>query len=164
VQKCTYIKLVNQKQKSYLIGQTYFLRAFWLACTNMIFSHVKISYFLRVFKYDFSHWPKTLYNTYVYIIKSNITFMKAYLCVHAHPLVIVFFLYFTARCNQDLIFTIHASFTPVFLVLSEFFQPLATKWDIIITNDQTCTKIYQDMKANNDLYCNKNHFSYLLSF
>ena len=35
----------------------------------MIFSHVKISYFLRVFKYDFSQWPKTLYNTYVYIIK-----------------------------------------------------------------------------------------------
>ena len=34
----------------------------------MIFSHVKISYFLRVFKYDFSQWPKTLYNTYVYII------------------------------------------------------------------------------------------------
>ena len=28
-----------------------------------------ISYFLRVFKYDFSQWPKTLYNTYVYIIK-----------------------------------------------------------------------------------------------
>ena len=23
---------------------------------------------LRVFKYDFSQWPKTLYNTYVYII------------------------------------------------------------------------------------------------
>ena len=38
----------------------------------MIFSHVKISYFLRVFKYDFSQWPKTLYNTYVYII-SNIS-------------------------------------------------------------------------------------------
>jgi hypothetical protein len=36
--------------------------------TNDI-SHVKISYFLRVFKYDFSQWPKTLYNTYVYIIK-----------------------------------------------------------------------------------------------
>jgi hypothetical protein len=35
----------------------------------MIFSHVKISYFLRVFKYDFSQWPKTLYNTCVYIIK-----------------------------------------------------------------------------------------------
>jgi hypothetical protein len=35
---------------------------------QMIFSHVKISYFLRVFKYDFSQWPKTLYNTYVYII------------------------------------------------------------------------------------------------
>jgi hypothetical protein len=34
----------------------------------MIFSHVKISYFLRVFKYDFSQWPKILYNTYVYII------------------------------------------------------------------------------------------------
>ena len=34
----------------------------------MIFSHVKISYFLRVFKYDFSQWPKNLYNTYVYII------------------------------------------------------------------------------------------------
>ena len=27
-----------------------------------------MSYFLRVFKYDFSQWPKTLYNTYVYII------------------------------------------------------------------------------------------------
>ena len=36
----------------------------------MIFSHVKISYILRVFKYDFSQWPKTLYNTYVYIIKN----------------------------------------------------------------------------------------------
>jgi hypothetical protein len=35
---------------------------------QMIFSHVKISYFLRVFKYDFSQWPKSLYNTYVYII------------------------------------------------------------------------------------------------
>jgi amino acid permease len=34
----------------------------------MIFSHVNISYFLRVFKYDFSQWPKTLFNTYVYII------------------------------------------------------------------------------------------------
>ena len=33
----------------------------WL--TKMIFSHVKLSYFLRVFKYDFSQWPKTLYNT-----------------------------------------------------------------------------------------------------
>jgi hypothetical protein len=31
---------------------------------QMIFSHVKISYFLRVFKYDFSQWPKALYNTY----------------------------------------------------------------------------------------------------
>ena len=52
---------------SSLIGQTYFLRAFdWLA--KIIFSHVKISYFLRVFKYDFSLWQKTLYNTYVYII------------------------------------------------------------------------------------------------
>jgi hypothetical protein len=36
---------------------------------QMIFSHVKISYFLRVFKYNLSQWPKTLYNTYVYIIK-----------------------------------------------------------------------------------------------
>jgi hypothetical protein len=36
---------------------------------QMIFSHVKISYFLLVFKYDFSQRPKTLYNTYVYIIK-----------------------------------------------------------------------------------------------
>jgi hypothetical protein len=36
----------------------------------MIFSHVKISYFLRVFKYDFSQWPKTLYNTYVSIINN----------------------------------------------------------------------------------------------
>jgi ABC-type Mn2+/Zn2+ transport system ATPase subunit len=35
---------------------------------QMIFSHIKILYFLRVFKYDFSQWPKTLYNTYVYII------------------------------------------------------------------------------------------------
>ena len=35
--------------------------------TNDIFTR-KISYFLRVFKYDFSQWPKTLYNTYVYII------------------------------------------------------------------------------------------------
>jgi hypothetical protein len=53
-----------------LIGQTYFLRAFdWLA--KMIFSHAKISYFLREFKYDFSQWPKTLYNTYVYIIINN---------------------------------------------------------------------------------------------
>ena len=39
----------------------------------MIFSHVKISYFLRVFKYDFSQWPKTLYNTYVNIIKNNLS-------------------------------------------------------------------------------------------
>ena len=38
----------------------------------MIFSHVKISYFLRVFKYDFSQWPKTLYNTCVYIINYGI--------------------------------------------------------------------------------------------
>jgi hypothetical protein len=37
--------------------------------TNDI-SHVKISYFLRVFKYDFSQWPKSLYNTYVYIINN----------------------------------------------------------------------------------------------
>ena len=29
----------------------------WL--TKIIFSHVQISYFLRVFKYDFSQWPKT---------------------------------------------------------------------------------------------------------
>jgi hypothetical protein len=36
--------------------------------TNDIFT-LKISYFLRVFKYDFSQWPKTVYNTYVYIIK-----------------------------------------------------------------------------------------------
>ena len=40
--------------------------------TNDIFTRVKISYFLRVFKYDFSQWPKTLYNTYVYIIKYHI--------------------------------------------------------------------------------------------
>ena len=39
--------------------------------TNDIFTR-KISYFLRVFKYDFSQWPKTLYDTYVYII--NISF------------------------------------------------------------------------------------------
>ena len=39
----------------------------WLA--EMIFSQVKISYFLRVLKYDFSQWPKTLYNTDVYEIK-----------------------------------------------------------------------------------------------
>ena len=44
---------------------------------QMIFSHVKISYFLRVFKYDFSQcqWPKTLYNTYVYIINIYIEYM-----------------------------------------------------------------------------------------
>ncbi len=36
----------------------------------MIFSHVKISYFLRVLKYDFSQWPKTLYNTNVYKINT----------------------------------------------------------------------------------------------
>jgi hypothetical protein len=40
---------------------------------QIIFSHVKIPYFLRVFKYDFSQWPKTLYNTYVYIIKRVFT-------------------------------------------------------------------------------------------
>ena len=40
---------------------------------QIIFSHEKISYFLRVFKYDFSQWPKTLYNTYVYIINNYIT-------------------------------------------------------------------------------------------
>jgi hypothetical protein len=28
--------------------------------------------FLRVFKYDFSQWPKTIYNTYVYIININV--------------------------------------------------------------------------------------------
>jgi hypothetical protein len=38
---------------------------------QMILSHVKISYFLRVFKYDFSQWPKTLYNIYVYIINGK---------------------------------------------------------------------------------------------
>jgi hypothetical protein len=43
--------------------------------TNDIFTH-KISYFLRVFKYDFSQWPKTLYNTYVYIIINNNVSMK----------------------------------------------------------------------------------------
>ena len=42
---------------------------------QMIFSHVKISYFLRVFKYDFSQWPKTLMS-YVYIIKYNIIFKQ----------------------------------------------------------------------------------------
>ena len=35
--------------------------------TSDIFTR-KISYFLRVFGYDFSQWPKTLYNTYIYII------------------------------------------------------------------------------------------------
>jgi hypothetical protein len=35
--------------------------------TNDIFTRKNIV-FLRVFKYDFSQWPKTLYNTYVYII------------------------------------------------------------------------------------------------
>ena len=40
----------------------------WLAKT--IFSHVKMyRIFLRVFKYDFSQWPTTLYNTDVYKIK-----------------------------------------------------------------------------------------------
>jgi uncharacterized protein (DUF983 family) len=43
----------------------------WLA--KMIFSHVKISYYLRVFKYDFSQWPKTLYNTYVLYNKTQYT-------------------------------------------------------------------------------------------
>ena len=33
----------------------------WLM--KRIFSNVKMSYFLRVFKYDFSQWPKTLHNT-----------------------------------------------------------------------------------------------------
>ena len=36
----------------------------------MIFSHVKNIVFLRVFRYDFSQWPKTLYNTDVYKINS----------------------------------------------------------------------------------------------
>jgi hypothetical protein len=39
---------------------------------QMIFSHVKISYFLRVFKYDFSQWPKTLCNTYVYLCNTYV--------------------------------------------------------------------------------------------
>ena len=39
----------------------------WLA--KMIFSHVKNIVFLRVFRYDFSQWPKTLYNIDVYEIK-----------------------------------------------------------------------------------------------
>jgi hypothetical protein len=94
----------------------------------------------------------------------NITFinMKAYLLVHAHPLMIVFFICFTARCGKILTFAIQVSITPVFLVFSQFIEPLATKRNIIITSDQTCTKIYQDMNANNDLCCNKNHFTYLL--
>ena len=55
-----------------LIGQIYSYMVFdWL--TKMIFSHVKISYFLRVLKYDFSQWPETLYNTDVYEIS---TFIK----------------------------------------------------------------------------------------
>ena len=41
----------------------------WLV--KMIFSHVKNIVFLRVFEYDFSQWPKTLYNTDVYEIKCN---------------------------------------------------------------------------------------------
>ena len=41
--------------------------------TNDIFTRKNIV-FLRVFKYDFSQWPKTLYNTYVYIINRNIVY------------------------------------------------------------------------------------------
>ena len=49
----------------------YYINNAWqCVLQQMIFSHVKISYFLRVFKYDFSQWPKTLYNTFVYIINS----------------------------------------------------------------------------------------------
>jgi hypothetical protein len=45
----------------------------------MIFSHVKISYFLLVFKYDFSQKPKTLYNTYVYIINNVISYKFSFI-------------------------------------------------------------------------------------
>ena len=54
----------------------------WLA--KMIFSHVKISYFFRVFKYDFSQWPKTLYNTNVYIIKVFMLYSIVILFVYLH--------------------------------------------------------------------------------
>jgi hypothetical protein len=50
----------SEKQKN--------VRPWQCVLQQIIFSHVKISYFLCVFKYDFSHWPKTLYDTYVYII------------------------------------------------------------------------------------------------
>jgi hypothetical protein len=43
------------------IGQTYFLRAFWLACKNDIFTHKNIVFFTCVFKLY-------IYNSYVYII------------------------------------------------------------------------------------------------
>jgi hypothetical protein len=57
------------KQNSVKNNQTSVARRF---TTNDIFTvtHKNIV-FLRVFKYDFSQWPKTLYNTYVYIIKHN---------------------------------------------------------------------------------------------
>ena len=39
--------------------------------TNDIFTRKNIVFFTCV-KYDFSQWPKTLYNTYVYIINKDI--------------------------------------------------------------------------------------------
>jgi hypothetical protein len=50
---------------SLIAGQTYFLRAFWLACKNVFFTFFAKTYFLRVFKYDLSQWPETLYDTYI---------------------------------------------------------------------------------------------------
>ena len=43
----------------------------WL--TKMMFSHIKISYFLPVFKYIFSQWPKTLS---LMFIKQNIFLVR----------------------------------------------------------------------------------------
>ena len=35
----------------------------------------------NVFKYDFSQWPKTVYNTYVYKISVNNTFFCINICL-----------------------------------------------------------------------------------
>ena len=66
--------LFYERRKKIYTGSTYYVDIVglyvvfdWLA--KMMFSHVKKSYFLRVFKYDFSQWPKSLYNTDVYTHK-----------------------------------------------------------------------------------------------
>jgi hypothetical protein len=49
-----------------------------------------ISYFLRVFKYDFSQWPKTLYNTYVYIIKYIYYYNILYYIILIYYIIIIY--------------------------------------------------------------------------